>query len=161
MSGRNVAALQAAAEDAGRDILNRQDGKPDPRAPDTWDVHVGRRLREGRRLRGLTQAALAEAVDVSFQQVQKYENGRNRISASKLVRFAKALKVAPAWFYEGEGGLTGTNEDEGPRLEGLSRADLAVARDIARLPPELRRRIEGLIRALVEGAGLEGGRSSD
>lgn len=59
--------------------------------PDPVDVHVGARIRAARKLKGLSQQALAESLGVTFQQVQKYERGANRISASMLTRAAKAL----------------------------------------------------------------------
>ena len=65
-------------------------------APDPIDVYVGSRLRAERLKRRLSQAALAEALDLTFQQVQKYERGTNRISASKLLRAAQFLGVSVA-----------------------------------------------------------------
>lgn len=69
-------------------------------APNPIDLHVGRRLRLLRRSRGLSQARLAEAIGVTFQQVQKYERGANRLSASKLYEAAAALGVAIEVFFE-------------------------------------------------------------
>ncbi len=65
------------------------------------DLHVGKRLRQRRRLLGLTQQKLAEAVDIRFQQIQKYESGANRISASRLWSLAQALDVPVSFFFEG------------------------------------------------------------
>ena len=65
------------------------------------DVHVGRRLREARLAKGMTQTDLGNALGVSFQQVQKYELGRNRISASRLFELSHILNVPPAFFFEG------------------------------------------------------------
>jgi len=65
------------------------------------DIHVGRRLRTRRRLLGLTQQSLANAVSIRFQQIQKYESGANRISASRLWSLAKALEVSITYFFEG------------------------------------------------------------
>lgn len=65
-------------------------------APDPIDIDVGARLRARRRTSGVTQAGLAEALNLSFQQVQKYERGHNRISASVLVRCARALRCSVA-----------------------------------------------------------------
>ena len=70
-------------------------------APDPIDVYVGSRLRAERLKRRLSQAALAEALDLTFQQVQKYEKGTNRISASKLFEAAKFLEVEIGYFFEG------------------------------------------------------------
>ena len=69
------------------------------------DVHVGRRLREARLSHRLSQSALARHVGLTFQQIQKYERGTNRISASALWAFAELLGVQPNWFYEGLNGL--------------------------------------------------------
>lgn len=65
------------------------------------DEFVGQKLRLRRKLLDLTQQDLAEAVGVTFQQVQKYERGKNRISASRLVEFAHALKVPITFFFDG------------------------------------------------------------
>ena len=65
------------------------------------DQHVGRMLKLFRKSRGMTQADLAFAVGVTFQQVQKYERGTNRIGASRLWDFCQALDVAPQDFFAG------------------------------------------------------------
>ena len=65
------------------------------------DGHVGRRLRERRLLLELSQSDVAKACKVTFQQVQKYERGSSRISASNLFLIAKALRVPVAYFFEG------------------------------------------------------------
>jgi transcriptional regulator with XRE-family HTH domain len=68
------------------------------------DVEVGQRLRHRRIAAGLTQEDLANGVGLTFQQIQKYEKGANRISASKLQQFADILKTDVAWFFEGASG---------------------------------------------------------
>jgi len=65
------------------------------------DLHVGRRLRQRRCLLGLTQQKLAEAVGIKFQQIQKYESGANRVSASRLWALAHALEAPVSYFFEG------------------------------------------------------------
>ncbi len=65
------------------------------------DAHVGMKLRDRRILLGLNQYELGEAVDVSIQQIQKYESAKNRISSAKLYSFAKLLKVPISYFFEG------------------------------------------------------------
>lgn len=119
------------------------------RGPGVWDVHVGRRVREGRLLRNVSQEALARAAGVSFQQVQKYEHGVNRVSPDRLVAFAEALGVSPGWFFEGRDGVIG-QEWTDASMEGLSGADIAIARDVACLPQPIRQKVVGLIRALSE-----------
>lgn len=69
--------------------------------PDPIDVHVGARLRELRRERGISQTALALAVGVTFQQIQKYEKGANRVSASMLYAIARCLTAPLTAFFEG------------------------------------------------------------
>ena len=66
---------------------------------DPIDVMVGARLRKRREQLGLTQRVLGEAADVTFQQIQKYEKGTNRISASRLYRMAKELDVCVGYFF--------------------------------------------------------------
>ncbi len=65
------------------------------------DLHVGQRLRHRRWLVGMTQQQLASAVGIKFQQIQKYESGANRISASRLFDLANALQVPVSFFFDG------------------------------------------------------------
>lgn len=65
------------------------------------DIHVGKRLRQRRTMLGLSQEALAKAVGITFQQVQKYEKGANAMSASRLYEFATFMRVPVAHFFEG------------------------------------------------------------
>src|SRR5258708_899975 len=65
------------------------------------DAEIGRRVRTLRMQRGLSQTAVADALGVTFQQVQKYEKGVNRISSGRLVRFAEIIKVSIAFFFGG------------------------------------------------------------
>jgi transcriptional regulator with XRE-family HTH domain len=71
------------------------------RIQEPQDAEIGRRVRTLRMQRGLTQTRLADALDLTFQQVQKYEKGANRISSGRLVRIAEILKVPIAFFFEG------------------------------------------------------------
>jgi transcriptional regulator with XRE-family HTH domain len=66
-----------------------------PAGPDPIDVEVGLRLRIIRKSRGMSQDALGKAIGLTFQQIQKYERGANRISASMLIKAARALEVSP------------------------------------------------------------------
>jgi len=76
-------------------------------AADPLDVATGARIRLRRRMQGMSQQALAERLDVSFQQVQKYERGANRVSASTLVRIAEALGCSAGWLLGEEPGPSG------------------------------------------------------
>lgn len=71
------------------------------KSPNPIDTHVGKRLKQRRMLAKLSQEKLAEALGITFQQIQKYENGTNRISASRLFETAKILGVPVSFFYEG------------------------------------------------------------
>jgi len=77
--------------------------------PDPVDVHVGARIRARRLLLGLNQETLANALGLTFQQVQKYESGANRVSASRLFETAEVLGVTPEYFF---GGLSFDDEPE-------------------------------------------------
>lgn len=69
--------------------------------PNPVDLHVGQKLRARRNLIGMTQQEMAEATKVTFQQVQKYETGKNRTSASRLYQFARLLETSVDYFFEG------------------------------------------------------------
>ena len=120
----------------------------DLRQPHPTDVIVGSRVRAARLACGMSQTALAEAIGVTFQQVQKYENGSNRISASKLVEVATTLRVSAATFLAGLGydaGAGGTAGDQPPEA-----TDLMMM--FVRLPPHLRRAVVDLTKSLSSGA---------
>jgi transcriptional regulator with XRE-family HTH domain len=70
-----------------------------PKQPKEVDAHVGLKIRERRKELGLSQTALAEKVGVTFQQVQKYERGVNRVGASRLAAVAKVLEIPIAYFF--------------------------------------------------------------
>lgn len=71
-----------------------------PGVPDPVDVHVGGRVRLRRKLLGLSQGKLADAIGLTFQQVQKYERGANRISASRVFDISQVLEVPISFFYD-------------------------------------------------------------
>ena len=68
--------------------------------PNEMDVHVGQRLRVRRSLLGLSQEKLAESIGLTFQQIQKYERGTNRVSAGRLYDLSKILDVPVSYFFE-------------------------------------------------------------
>src|ERR1700688_3990627 len=65
------------------------------------DAHIGQKIRARRNLLGLSQTELAEAAGITFQQIQKYEKGVNRVGASRLQQFSHTLGVPPSYFFEG------------------------------------------------------------
>ena len=89
------------------------DAPTEDRAPNPIDVHVGERIRCRRRSLGISQDRLAEEIGLTFQQVQKYERGTNRVSASKLYQAAKVLQAPVSYFFEGlPATVSGVAEDE-------------------------------------------------
>lgn len=130
-----------------------------PRNP--VDVHVGNRLKLRRTMIGMSQDRLGQTVGLTFQQIQKYEKGANRIGASRLYQFATILDVPPAWFFEGLEGqpvegrngdvLTAATPEHSP-LAAFSREDIELLRAFQAVTnPVLRRRVADLVRAMAEG----------
>ncbi|WP_309644623.1 helix-turn-helix domain-containing protein [Phenylobacterium sp.] len=129
--------------------------EPDP-APNPVDLHVGLRIRLRRKEMGVSQEKLAEAIGLTFQQVQKYERAANRVSASKLYEMARALKTSTAYFFEGlpegeDGGLAGAESRPGSQAFLLTAEGLELADTFPKIRrPRVRRRILDLVRAMVE-----------
>jgi transcriptional regulator with XRE-family HTH domain len=121
------------------------------RANHPTDIGVGRKVRERRMLLGWTQQRLAEALGVTFQQVQKYERGANRFSASTLEATADALQVPISQFFdEGHRELP-----EAPFDDPLSsRETLELIRAYYSLPSALRPKVLELLRALQRESGV-------
>lgn len=92
------------------------------------DVHVGRKLREIRTLRRYSQTDVAQKLGLSFQQIQKYEIGSNRIAASRLFELAQIFEVSPSYFFDGL--YEGAHSDVAPRDTGMEIVNaLASIRD--------------------------------
>lgn len=117
------------------------------------DVHVGKRVRHRRWMVGMTQQQLAERVGIKFQQIQKYETGMNRISASRLWDISAALGVPVSFFFEG---LSDSGaEAQSSSLPGDILADkeaLELVRSYYALPETQRRRLFELARVLSDAA---------
>ena len=80
---------------------SRKGGRQKSDGPNPVDVHVGTRVRLRRTLLGMTQAKLSRAIGLTFQQVQKYERGTNRIGASRLYELSQVLDVPVSFFFDG------------------------------------------------------------
>src|SRR5215467_14082693 len=91
------------------------------KTPNPIDKHVGARVRMRRMMVGMSQEKLGDALGLTFQQVQKYEKGTNRIGASRLQQIASILQVPVAFFFEGAPDLVG-NSPQGVRPTPLPRA---------------------------------------
>ncbi|TRW96642.1 helix-turn-helix transcriptional regulator [Paracoccus sp. M683] len=114
------------------------------------DVHVGKRIRHRRWMIGMTQQQLAEAVGIKFQQIQKYETGMNRVSASRLWDIGLALEVPVSFFFDGLHEDVGTAEIEGDILG--DKEALQLVRAYYAMPVAQRRQIFELARVLSDAA---------
>ncbi len=112
--------------------------------PRPVDVHVGGRVRAGRTLIGMNQEELGKHVGVTFQQIQKYENGMNRIAASRLWRFSLVLGRPISWFFEGIG-------ERKRKVDDLlvKRETLQFVRYFSACDPDVRKRIAAMIKAVA------------
>ena len=125
--------------------------------PNPIDVHVGGRIRLRRNMVGTSQEKLGEHLGITFQQVQKYEKGTNRVGASRLQAIASILEVPVSYFFEGApggGGAEGFAEDSQTAyvVDFLSSTEgLLLNRAFARIgDPKVRRRIIDLVRTLAD-----------
>ncbi|MFQ6547798.1 helix-turn-helix domain-containing protein [Aestuariibius sp. 2305UL40-4] len=115
------------------------------------DVHVGKRIRHRRWTLGTTQQQLAEEVGIKFQQIQKYETGTNRVSASRLWDIARALDVPVAFFFEG---LDSSSEEPAQLPTDIlaDREALELVRSYYAIPENQRRQLFELARVLSTAA---------
>ncbi len=118
------------------------------------DVHVGKRVRHRRWMVGMTQQQLGEAVGIKFQQIQKYETGMNRVSASRLWDIAHAMDVPISFFFEGlEGESAEAAAQVGPKGDLLEDKEaLELVRSYYAIPENQRRRLFDLARVLSDAA---------
>lgn len=117
--------------------------------PHPVDTHVGKRIKEIRTVRGMTQSNVAEHLGISFQQLQKYETGANRVSASRMFELSKLLNITPAFFFEG---LEGQNYDTMPPMD-IETARIASALSSIK-NKKLKNRINTLISEIVRSANI-------
>ncbi|MFW8636938.1 helix-turn-helix domain-containing protein [Cribrihabitans pelagius] len=118
------------------------------------DVHVGKRIRHRRWLIGMTQQQLAEQVGIKFQQIQKYETGANRVSASRLWDISDALDVPVSFFFEGLQDEAKAPADKAAVPEDLmgDKEALDLVRSYYAIPENQRRRLFELARVLSDAA---------
>lgn len=139
-------------------------------SPNPIDVHVGSRVRLRRTLLGMSQEKLGEAIGLTFQQVQKYERGANRVGASRLYDLSRVLDVPVGFFFDemteevagaspgqirGNGGLPLDGIE--PELDPMAKREtLELVRAYYRISsPKVRKRIFELTKALAAGEGQE------
>ncbi|HHI71288.1 MAG TPA: XRE family transcriptional regulator [Rhodobacteraceae bacterium] len=123
--------------------------------PHHVDIHVGQRLKEIRTIRGLTQSNVAEQLGISFQQLQKYETGANRVSASRMFELSKLLNVSPSYFFEG---LEGENYESMPPMDMETAKIASVLANIKN--EKLKSRIGTLISEIARSDSLATGEAA-
>lgn len=118
------------------------------------DVHVGKRIRHRRWLIGMTQQQLAEKVGIKFQQIQKYETGANRVSASRLWDISDAMEVPVSFFFDGlqEEGKASSETGSVPEDLMGDKEALDLVRSYYAIPENQRRRLFELARVLSDAA---------
>ncbi|WP_183189247.1 helix-turn-helix domain-containing protein [Ancylobacter tetraedralis] len=129
------------------------------KSPNPIDKHVGSRVRMRRMMVGMSQEKLGENLGITFQQIQKYEKGTNRIGASRLQNISSVLGVPVAFFFEGipntTPGTAGFAEDASPAYVAdflATNEGLALTRAFLKIPDsKVRRRIVDLVEALAGG----------
>ncbi|MDY8107844.1 helix-turn-helix transcriptional regulator [Fulvimarina sp. 2208YS6-2-32] len=128
------------------------------KTPNPIDIHVGSRVRLRRTMMGQSQEKLGEALGITFQQVQKYEKGTNRIGASRLQRISEVLNVPVSFFFEDApstgGAIEGMREPDGGDyvVDFLSTSEgLQLNKAFVRISdPKVRRRVVELVRSLAD-----------
>lgn len=131
--------------------------------PNPIDIHVGSRIRLRRNMLGMSQEKLGEGLGITFQQIQKYEKGTNRIGASRLQHIATVLEVPVSFFFEDAPGSPqeaagmGESKSENFVIDFLSSSEgLQLNRAFVQIKdPKVRRKVVDLVRALA-GDGEEG-----
>jgi transcriptional regulator with XRE-family HTH domain len=145
---------------------NEETRRMTKKAPNPIDKHVGSRVRMRRMMLGMSQEKLGDALALTFQQVQKYEKGTNRIGASRLQQISHILQVPVAFFFEGaphlaDGSMMADPLESAPSptyvSDFLATSDgLSLTKAFMRIPdPKLRRRIVDLVQQIA-GEEAEG-----
>jgi transcriptional regulator with XRE-family HTH domain len=130
-----------------------QPGAVNKRSGDARDAEIGRRIRALRLERGLSQTDLGNLLGVTFQQIQKYERGANRVAAGRLQRVAEALEVPITFFYEGS--TSGEDRGDVDTIDvGLGFLETAGAVRLVRAfsrirDPEMRRTVMELVEKIA------------
>ena len=118
------------------------------------DAHVGKRIRHRRWMIGMTQQQLADKVGIKFQQIQKYETGANRVSASRLWDISDAMEVPVSFFFDGleEEGKAAAEKSSVPEDLMGDKEALDLVRSYYAIPENQRRRLFELARVLSDAA---------
>lgn len=125
-----------------------------PKQPNQIDIDVGNKIRLRRRLTGMSQTALGTALGITFQQVQKYEKGTNRVGASRLSDMARILGVPVSYFFENgqSHDETGVSGESDPITQFVGTTEgIALNRAFALIPDVgIRRKVVSLVKALAD-----------
>ncbi|MCW8060546.1 helix-turn-helix domain-containing protein [Agrobacterium tumefaciens] len=129
--------------------------KKKPKTPDPIDIEVGARIKMQRRVLGISQGTLADSLGVTFQQVQKYEKGTNRVSASRLQNVANIFGVPVSYFFLGLQTDAGSAPSADPDREVMALFETTEGRELNRAfieirSPTLRKSFVTLVRAIAE-----------
>ena len=119
------------------------------------DHTIGLRVREQRTLKGMSQSALSDVLGITFQQVQKYERGTNRLAASTLVLIADTLDVPVIYFY---GADTDAAPAAAPDPIMHRRETLELVRAYYRMPAKVRKHLVRMVRSMAANAALTDGK---
>ena len=120
------------------------------------DTFVGGRIKARRLEMSMSQETLGNAIGLTFQQVQKYEKGSNRVGSSRLMQIANALKVPPTFFFDGSPGAGGKTQDQlASAADGLSefassKEGHALIRAFMNVPKDLRRSIVAMVEKIAD-----------
>lgn len=134
--------------------MSKNRTREDDGAPNPTDVHVGQQLRSRRTELQMSQERLADSLGLTFQQIQKYERGQNRIGASRLLELGKVLEVPVSYFFSAlENAIPGFAEDVANYNHGPS-----LSRDAAELlelfdsidDPKLRQQVLQLVKTIAQ-----------
>ena len=123
------------------------------RSPNQTDVHIGRRIKMQRLALGLSQTDVAKRLGITFQQIQKYERGINRVGAGRLLEMANLLSVTPAFFFEDSPRLKPGQSEETPETTELlaNKYNLALAQAFNKIRSRgVRRNVLDLVEGLAE-----------
>ena len=143
----------------GLDVRHR---RPQAKTPDARDADVGRRIRAQRLVHRMSQTELANKLGVSFQQVQKYEKGVNRVGAGRLARIAEALKLPVSFFFGDHPTPSEANEGVNSGLRFLETAGaVRLVRAYAQIEdPRIRRALVDIAEEIADARRREGRQQS-
>jgi transcriptional regulator with XRE-family HTH domain len=151
----DLQALRLPADDSGEHHVHKK-------SPSLVDKHVGSRVRLRRTVVGMSQEKLADALDLTFQQVQKYEKGTNRIGASRLLSIATILGVGIEFFFEGlpESRPSATGEPSMSEFLCIPDSDRLVRSFVNLKDDEARRKVADLVEWMAKAGQVEAPRKA-